>query len=60
MRLKGRGIPAIKPGDLYVTLMIVIPDKLSEQEKALFQELQKKLGHFNPRAKLEWENSYAK
>ena len=52
MRLKGRGIPAKQPGDFYVRLMIVLPENLSEKEKALYQKLQQANNQFNPRAKL--------
>ncbi len=52
MRLKGRGIPAKQPGDFYVTLMIVLPDTLSAEEKSLYEALQQKSSHFNPRKKL--------
>jgi len=52
MRLKGRGIPAKQPGDFYVTLMVVLPNELSDKEKDLYQELQKVSSHFNPRVKL--------
>lgn len=52
MRLKGRGIPAKVAGDFYITLEIVLPDKLSDKEKSLYQALQQEAGHFNPREKL--------
>ena len=52
MRLKGRGIPSKQAGDFYVTLMIVLPDDLSDKEKTLYQELQQANSHFNPRSKL--------
>jgi curved DNA-binding protein len=52
MRLKGRGIPAKQPGDFYVILEIVLPDSISDKEKALYKELQQASSHFNPRAKL--------
>jgi curved DNA-binding protein len=43
MRLKGKGFPVYKKegefGDLYLTMEIKIPEKLSEKEKALFREL---------------------
>ncbi|HVW63350.1 MAG TPA: J domain-containing protein [Puia sp.] len=43
MRLKGKGFPVYKKegefGDLYLTLEIRMPEKLSEKEKALFREL---------------------
>jgi curved DNA-binding protein len=51
MRLKGRGIPAKTPGDLYVELSIALPPANSEQAKALYREMQEKLA-FNPRAAL--------
>ncbi|WP_305909680.1 DnaJ C-terminal domain-containing protein [Methylomarinum sp. Ch1-1] len=49
LRLKGRGIPGKPPGDLYVILQIVLPKADSDQAKALYREMQQKLG-FNPRA----------
>jgi len=52
MRMKGRGIPAKTPGDFYVTLEIVLPEKLSEKEKDLYQQIQKAAPSFNPRASL--------
>jgi curved DNA-binding protein len=41
IRLKGKGFPAASgdPGDLYVELKIVLPKKLSDKERALFEEL---------------------
>lgn len=60
MRLKGRGIPAKQPGDFYVTLMIVLPESLSEQEKDLYKALQKIHTQYNPRVKLEGGVSHAK
>ncbi|HIG65960.1 MAG TPA: J domain-containing protein [Methyloprofundus sp.] len=52
MRLKGRGIPAKIAGDFYITLEIILPDKLNEREKSLYQALQQESGSFNPRVKL--------
>jgi curved DNA-binding protein len=48
IRLKGKGIPGTPPGDLFVLLQIVLPQKLSEDQKVLFEEMQKKIV-FNPR-----------
>ena len=48
LRLKGRGIPASPPGDLYVVLKIVLPPADTEQAKAFYREMQDKLA-FNPR-----------
>jgi curved DNA-binding protein len=45
LRLKGKGFPVYKHegefGDLYFTLQVQIPTRLSEKEKELFTELQK-------------------
>jgi curved DNA-binding protein len=51
LRLRGRGIPANPPGDLYVVLQIAVPPATSEEAKALYREMQEKLA-FNPRAGL--------
>ncbi|GAB3009640.1 J domain-containing protein [Niabella terrae] len=43
VRLKGKGFPVYKQegqtGDLYITWQVQLPEKLSEKEKALFQQL---------------------
>ncbi|OJJ17545.1 molecular chaperone DnaJ [marine bacterium AO1-C] len=43
MRLKGKGFPVYKQegdfGDLYITLQVKLPTKLSQEEKTLFQTL---------------------
>ena len=43
MRLRGKGMPNLKKpsvyGDLYVRLQIQIPDKLSPEEKVLWEQL---------------------
>jgi curved DNA-binding protein len=49
LRLKGRGIPGNPPGDIYVTLSVVVPPADSEQARAAYQEMASKLA-FNPRA----------
>jgi curved DNA-binding protein len=45
VRLKGKGFPVYRKegqfGDLFVTYNVVLPTKLSEQEKDLFQQLAK-------------------
>ena len=49
VKLKGKGFPKYKKegqfGDLYLTYEIQVPEKLSEREKELFQELAKMRGH---------------
>ena len=49
MRLKGRGIPARSPGDLYVVLQIALPPADSAASKKLYQQMRDELD-FNPRS----------
>jgi curved DNA-binding protein len=51
LRLKGRGIPASPPGDLYVVLAIALPAAGDEKAKAAYRALADALP-FNPRASL--------
>jgi curved DNA-binding protein len=51
LRLKGRGIPAAAPGDLYVVLQIALPAAGDEKAKAAYAALAAALP-FNPRANL--------
>lgn len=51
LRLKGRGIPAKPPGDLYVVLQVALPPARDEAAKAAYREFNKALD-FNPRARL--------
>ena len=48
LRLKGRGIPAKTPGDLYVVLQIAVPRADSEAARQAYETL-KKATRFNPR-----------
>ncbi len=52
LRLKGKGIPRRRGaarGDLIVKVEIVIPEKLNERERELFEALAAD-SHFDPRA----------
>ena len=49
LRLKGRGIPAATPGDLYLILEVVLPPATSDKAKALYEQMARDLA-FNPRA----------
>ena len=49
LRLKGKGIPCIPPGDLYVVLGIALPPANTESEKSAYLELAKAFD-FNARA----------
>jgi curved DNA-binding protein len=52
LRLKGRGLPASTPGDLYAVLQIVPPPADSEAARQAFRALGEQFPDFNPRAKL--------
>jgi curved DNA-binding protein len=41
LRLTGKGWPTNPPGDLYLKVQVVLPKKLSPEEKALFEELRR-------------------
>ena len=53
LRLRGEGFPRAggRRGDLYATVKIVVPDKLSRAERKAFEELAE-LSKFDPRASL--------
>ena len=51
LRLKGRGIPAGEPGDLYVVLQIVLPPADSDKAKEIYETMARELD-FDPRAHL--------
>lgn len=49
LRLKGRGLPGKRPGDLYITLEIAVPPAATEDEKAFYQRMAREFD-FDPRA----------
>ncbi|MDV6250319.1 DnaJ C-terminal domain-containing protein [Vibrio sp. EA2] len=51
LRLRERGLPGSKPGDMLIKLNIVLPTVETEQEKELFRQMQA-LMPFNPRSQL--------
>lgn len=51
LRLKGRGIPAEPPGDLYAVLQIALPPAETKAAAEAYGEFERKLA-FNPRAHL--------
>ncbi len=51
LRLKGRGIPAKQPGDLYVVLQIALPKADTDDAKQAYDDFKRGLD-FNPRAGL--------
>ena len=51
LRLKGKGIPGKKPGNLYVVLRIELPPVSGKRDKEIYQEMAKEMA-FNPRINL--------
>jgi len=51
LRVRGRGIPAAPPGDLYAVLKIVWPPADTDKAKKIYEEMARELA-FNPREKL--------
>ena len=51
LRLKGRGIPATPPGDLYAVLKVVLPPANNDEAIKLYHEMEQKM-KFNPRSGL--------
>ncbi len=51
LRLKGKGIPAKEPGDLYVVFDVKLPPAQSDEAKALYKKMAEEMP-FNPRADL--------
>jgi curved DNA-binding protein len=52
LRLKGRGIPAREPGDLYVVLQIALPKAENEEQRRVYQAMKQQY-ELNPRAGME-------
>ncbi|CAI07657.1 DnaJ C-terminal domain-containing protein [Aromatoleum aromaticum] len=48
LRLKGRGIPAAEPGDLYLVLEVVLPPADTDAARRLYETMAQELA-FNPR-----------
>ncbi|MBA3755510.1 MAG: DnaJ domain-containing protein [Nitrosomonas sp.] len=51
LRLKGRGIPAATPGDLYLVLEVVLPPATTPKQREFYQTMAQELA-FNPRQNL--------
>jgi DnaJ-class molecular chaperone len=49
LRLKGKGVPGTKPGDLYVQLVVTLPDKPDDALKSFAESWKTQ---YDPRAKL--------
>ena len=51
LRIKGRGIPASEPGDLYAVLKIALPPAATDRAKKVYEDMARELS-FDPRSKL--------
>ncbi len=51
LRLKGKGLPAHPPGDIYATLRIVNPKVTTPEQEKYFEEMAREMP-FNPRSKM--------
>jgi curved DNA-binding protein len=49
LRLKGRGLPSVPPGDLYAVLGIAVPPTTSPEGQAAFTALAHAFPHYDPR-----------
>ncbi|MEO5694065.1 MAG: DnaJ C-terminal domain-containing protein [Usitatibacter sp.] len=49
MRVRGKGIPAASPGDLYLDLQVVLPPAQTPEAKAVYENMARELA-FDPRA----------
>jgi curved DNA-binding protein len=51
LRLKGRGIPAREPGELYLILNVVLPPATTDKARELYEQMARELA-FSPRANM--------
>ena len=49
LRLKGKGLPSVPPGDLYAVLTIALPPADSPPAQDAYRAMSKAFGDFNPR-----------
>ncbi|MBV1904887.1 MAG: DnaJ domain-containing protein [Pseudomonadales bacterium] len=49
LRIKGKGIPAKQPGDIYAMLQIIVPEAKTDEQKALYEKMEQALPD-NPRS----------
>jgi curved DNA-binding protein len=52
MRVRGKGIPGAKPGDLYLDLQVVLPDASTPRAREIYETMQREIP-FDPRAAKE-------
>ena len=49
VRVRGKGIPGDPPGDLFLTVEVVLPDANNAKARQFYETMQRELA-FNPRA----------
>lgn len=49
LRLKGRGLPAATPGDLYLVLLVSAPPAHREVERSFYRDMAQRFKDFDPR-----------
>ena len=49
LRVRGKGIPADPPGDLYLEIQVVLPDASTPKARELYETMARDLA-FDPRA----------
>ncbi len=52
LRLKGKGLPGPRPGDLYAVLKVMLPPADSDETKKFYEDMKTRFAAFNPRAGL--------
>ena len=57
LRLKGRGIPAATPGDLYLELHVVLPAATTPAQQQAWRALAQAYPQFNPRQRRQGESA---
>ena len=50
MRLRGRGWPGKTPGDQIVTLQVRVPKPVSDEQRAIYEQMARAFADFDPRA----------
>jgi curved DNA-binding protein len=53
LRLRGKGLPSVPPGDLYAVLSIALPPADTAPAQEAYRAMAKAFGDFNPRRSLE-------
>jgi len=52
LRLRGRGLPASPPGDLYAVIRIMLPPAHTEEQQAFYRKMAEQFAGFDPRKEM--------